>query len=304
MYIFLGIVCELVTVAGSVFIVAKGILDSVVQMSENGYRLDKNVYNKYNKYNKKQNKIIKGIGIIKKFLFFVPGLNLIFAGVQSVKIRKKMMNDLQKEEIVLMKEGIVLMNDQEKEQYSKMKGKIQKFIFNVIVTSKKKDEEFLGFIGNTPVVVYPGLISLGYEELPHYNYTLDEVKKLNEATTYSYRIGTIGEKNVAIIGIPNPNSTVSKIQFKSEEYKITHDYVKMTEEKAQDKTFIVYPFMSNTREAVKKVVEEIKYSRVLSETQANLKALNTQTQIQEYSVENCKEQEGPVLKKTLYPPKK
>lgn len=33
------------------------------------------------------------------------------------------------------------------------------------------------------------LTSLCYEKLMPLNYTLDEVKRLNEATTYSYRIG-------------------------------------------------------------------------------------------------------------------
>lgn len=95
------------------------------------------------------------------------------------------------------------------------------------------------------------------------------------STTFSYRIGKIDGKNIAVIGIPNPDSPVSRIQFKSEGYKITHSYEKMTEEEAKDKTFTVYPFATHedTKENLEKVIEEIKQSRIDSATKANLKAL-------------------------------
>lgn len=133
--------------------------------------------------------------------------------------------------------------------------------------------------------------------------------RLNEATTFSYRIGKIDDKNVAVIGIPNPDSPVSRIQFKSEDYKITHTYEKMTEEEAKDKTFTVYPFTTyeDTKENLEKVIEEIKQSRIDSATKANLEALQSQPRFEQNYIPTETEevltegQQGPVLKKTLNP---
>ena len=140
------------------------------------------------------------------------------------------------------------------------------------------------------------------------DYTLDEVKRLNEATTYSYRIGKIDGKNVAVIGIPNPDSPVSKIQFKAEDYKITHTYEKMTEEEAQDKTFIVYPFTTHedTQADVNKIIKEIKQSRINNTTKANLEALKVQLRFEQEIIStetetvSSGEQQGPQFAKTMH----
>ena len=199
------------------------------------------------------------------------------------------------------------MTEEEKEQYAKMEGKLQKLTFTAFTASKESEEEFFGFIGKRPIVVDHGLTTLYYGPLMPLNYTLDEVKRLNEATNYSYRIGKIDGKNVAIIGIPNPDSPVSRIQLKSEDYKITHTYEKMTEEEAQDKTFTVYPFMSETNEKVQEVVEEIKQSRIDLATKANLEALQTHSIFEpevipiETEQVLSDEQQGPRLVKTIRP---
>ena len=246
MIIFLGIVGELATVIGSVVITLNAGLDSILEISKNGYKIEKSVLDEFHK---KQ--------------------------------------------------------AEEKKQYAKMEGKLQKLTFTAFTASKESEEEFFGFIGKRPIIVDHGLTSLYYEPLMSLDYTLDEVKRLNEATTYSYRIGKIDDKNVAIIGIPNPDSPVSRIQLKSEDYKITHTYEKMTEEEAQDKTFTVYPFMSETDDKVQKVVDEIKQSRIDMTT--NVESLQTHSIFEPEIISTeteqvlSDEQQGPRLVKTIRP---
>ena len=206
MYIFLGIVGELATVVGSVAISLNGAVDSVLEISKNGYKIDKSVLDEYQKKQaeekkEKTNGIKKALGVV---LLFVPGVNLLRSGIANIKMKKSIMSDPQ------IKEALIPMTDREKEQYAKMEGKMQKLAFTAFTTAKEnEEEEFMGFIGKRPIVVDHGLTSLYYEKLMPLSYTLDEVKKLNEATTYSYRIGKVDGINVAIIGIPNSNSPVS-----------------------------------------------------------------------------------------------
>lgn len=297
MVIFLGIVGELATVIGSVAIILNAGFDSILEISKNGYKIDKSVLDEFKKQQKKQKS-----NLAKRFvntvLLLVPGINLINANVRSNKIKKSVMDDPQ------IKEAIVPMTEKEKEQYAKMKGKLEKLEFTAITTIKEDEEEFFGFVGKRPIVVDYGLTSLPYEKLMPLNYTLDEVKRLNEATTHSYRIGKVDGKNVAIIGIPNPNSPVSRIQLKSENYKITHTYEKMTEEEAKDKTFTVYPFMSEEDEKVQEIVDEIKQSRIEMATRANLEALQTHPESKATPTETeqtlSEEHQSPRLVKTMH----
>ena len=232
-FIILGIVGELGTIAGSFYIMINGMINSMLEIAKKGYKYKKNELDEYlnNNNKEKANGFEITLGLV---LFLIPGVNLLNAVIESHKMKTIILND------PTIKKFLIPMTDKEKEQYSKMKGKIEKLKFTAVISGKiNDDEEFFGFIGNQAIVVDHGLTSIYNEKLLPLDYTLDEVKKLNEATTYSYRIGTIGGKNIAIIGIPNPDSPVKRIQFKSENYKMTHTYNIMTEKEEQDKKFIV-----------------------------------------------------------------
>ena len=244
LFIILGIIGEFGTIAGSFYIMINGTINSMLEIAKKGYKYKKNELDEYlnNNNKEKANRFEIALGLA---LFLIPGVNLLNAVIKSHKMKTIILND------PTIKEFLIPMTDKEKEQYSKMKGKIEKLKFTSVISGKENDdEEFFGFIGNQAIVVDHGLTSIYYEKLLPLDYTLDEVKELNEATTYSYRIGTIGGKNIAIIGIPNPDSPVKRIQFKSEDYKMTHTYNIMTEEEAQDKKFIVYPYTTHNEEEV------------------------------------------------------
>lgn len=49
MYIFLGIIGELATVIGSSYIILNGALDSVLEISKNGYKIGKNTLDEFSK---------------------------------------------------------------------------------------------------------------------------------------------------------------------------------------------------------------------------------------------------------------
>lgn len=305
MIIFLGIVGELATVISSVAITLNAGLNAVLEISKNGYKIDKSVLEKVEKKQvaEKKQKASLANRVVGTIILLIPGVNLISASIKGVKLKKSVMNDPQ------IKESIVPMTKKEKEQYAKMESKSQKLAFTAFTSIKENEEDFFGFIGKSPIVVDNGLSSLYYEKLIPLDYTLEEVKRLNEATTYSYRIGKIDGKNVAVIGIPNPNSPLSRIQFEKENYKITHTYEKMTEEEAKDKTFTVYPFTTHndTKEEVEKIIQEIKKSRIDNATKTNLEALEVQPVFEQETIPTKNEeilieaQQGPRLVKTMRP---
>lgn len=304
MIIFLGIVGELATVIGSFAIFINAGLDSVLEISKNGYKIDKSVLDEIQKKQAEKRKQDTNLAkqVLRTILFLVPGVNLIYASINGIKIKKSVMNDPQ------IKKSIVPMTEDEKEQYAKMKGKLQKLAFTAFtVVREDEDVEFLGFIEERSIILDHGSISLNYEKLMPLNYTLEEVIRLNEATTYSYRIGKIDGKNVAIIGIPNPNSPVSRIVFKAENYEIKHTYEKMTEEEAKDKTFTIYPYLvhDDTQANVEKIIREIKQSRIDKATKENLEALEVQPRFEQEVIstetDRVLEQQGPKLVKTMYP---
>ena len=299
-FIILGIVGELGTIAGSFYIMINGMIKPMLEFAKKGYKFKKNELDEYLNNNNKEK--ANGFEIaLRLVLFLIPGVNLLNAIINSHKIKTIMLND------PTIKKFLIPMTDKEKEQFSKMKGKNEKFKFTAVISGKENDdEEFFGFIGDKAIVVDHGLTSIYNEKLIPLDYTLDEVKELNEATTYSYRIGTIGGKNIAIIGIPNPDSPVKRIQFKSEDYKMTHTYNIMTEEEAQDKKFIVYPYTTHNEEEVQKIIEKIKQDRINRKTKSEEKLAQKQpifeeayipTEIEEPIIE---EEQGPVLRKSIF----
>lgn len=263
--IFLIIVGELITIGLTSYISVKGVFDVILEIFNNGYKVDKKVIEECQR--KQTEAMKKGGNIFTRLLGMVilltPGVNMLKSAITVHKWKKEVMDN---EEV---KKSIVPMTEEEKEQYSQMEGKFQKLAYGSFISGNDdKEQEFVGVSGHKTLVVDHGLTTIYDNELMPLDYTLDEVKLLNNATGYSYRIGKMDGKNVAIIGIPNSESIVLRLRFKDENYDMTHDYELMSEEEAQDLTFTVYPFTMN--EEVEKIVEEIKQSRIDMATKANL----------------------------------
>ena len=288
MVIFLGIVGELITVIGSVAITIHFIIDSVLEIPNNGYKLDKDLLDE-KKAKEKTQKPNSTKMALTTMLLLAPGINLIYTSIKGVKLKKSIMKDPE------MKKYLIPMPEIEKEKYAQLKSKFWKLKWATFADYK--------------------LTSLCYEKLMSLDYTLDEVKRLNEATTYSYRIGVSNGKNIAIIGIPNPNGTIKRIRSKEDNYNMIHMYENITEEEAKNKTFTVYPFTiyEETQSEVEKAVQEIKKSRMDQAVKANLeereasKVLQSQFYLEQDDIPIVTEEvltevpQGPVLQRTLDP---
>lgn len=306
MMILLGIIVELATVAGTLAIIVRSEIDAVIKIPENGYKIDKDTFEKWRK---QRAETVKEITPFKKwkFLFFLvfPGVNLINATIRGIQLKRSVMNDPQ------IKEALIPMTQEEKDFYSRLEGRVQKVMCATFSATKEEEEEFLGFVGKHPIIVDHGLMSIYNEKLLPLAYTLDEVKRLNEATTYSYRIGKVDGRNVAIIGIPNSNKAICRLESAKEDKGVKHTYEPMSEEEAQNNTFIVYSFSSDNEEEVQKVIEEIRASRIQDAKKVTeVSTQNSQTTsiyldalqlpnenlVDIQAKENC----GPVLKKSLF----
>lgn len=288
MVIFLGIVGELITVIGSVATTIHFIIDSVLEIPNNGYKLDKDLLDE-KKAKEKTQKPNSTKMALTTMLLLAPGINLIYTSIKGVKLKKGIMKDPE------IKKYLIPMPEIEKEKYVQLKSKFWKLKWATFADYK--------------------LTSLCYEKLMSLDYTLDEVKRLNEATTYSYRIGKMDGRNIAIIGIPNPNGTIKRIRSKEDNYNTIHMYENMTEEEAKNKTFTVYPFTiyEETQSEVEKVVQEIKQSRIDRAVKANLeereasKVLQSQFYLEQDDIPIVTEEvltevpQGPVLQRTLDP---
>ena len=288
MVIFLGIVGELITVIGSVAITIHFIIDSVLEIPNNGYKLDKDLLDE-KKAKEKTQKPNSTKMALTTMLLLAPGINLIYTSIKGVKLKKGIMKDPE------IKKHLIPMPEIEKEKYAQLKSKFWKLKWATFADYK--------------------LTSLCYEKLMSLDYTLDEVKRLNEATTYSYRIGVSNGKNIAIIGIPNPNGTIKRVRSKEDNYNTIYMYENMTEEEAKNKTFTVYPFTiyEETQSEVEKVVQEIKQSRIDQAVKANLeereasKVLQPQFYLEQDDIPIVTKEvltevpQGPVLQRTLDP---
>ena len=147
MYLFLGIVGELATIVGSAVVVFNGIGNSLLEISKHGYKIDKNVLDGYQNGCEEKN-IEKTSGFKKaldRVVLFIPGVNLLTFGIATVKIKKSVMNNDQR-----IKKVLVPMTDIEKEQYAKIKGKIQKLEFIKFTITKENEED-----QNENFAVYP-----------------------------------------------------------------------------------------------------------------------------------------------------
>lgn len=291
MLLFLAIVGELGTIIGSHILRENGIIDSLLEISNNGYKIDKNFLNEYQKNYKQDHDedITISDKVLRAILLLTPGINLIYSTIINLVLKKGIMND------PLIKENIVPMTDYEKKQYSRMESRREKFEFVIFMASNKEEDfEFLGVFDNKIVFSDQSVVYLDNKKLP-LAYTLDEVKQLNEATGNLYMIGMLDEKAVAIIGIPDSNIYIKRIRFKLEDYKLVHDYINITEEEAKDKIFVVYPFINEFEddERLQKRYDEVKRARFDDATKEKLEALihkkplSKQTMEKEISPSSC-----------------
>ena len=289
MNVFLIILGEITSILATIVIRSSCAINATVSLAKDGYVLDQEKIKELKENNqwisRETNKVIQKL---KTICFFIPGVNMVVAGLECFTCKKAVLEEAQDNNV------LVKMSDQDIELFNKLKNNIQRLMFIAQVMDKKDGEEIIGFLGNKPLVVVDHNLSrLNYDKLPELDYTLNEVKLLNNLTGYSYRVGTIDNENVAVIGIPNKNSTLDRIEFPSDNFITSHKYEKMTLDEAKDKTFTVYPFIYEDiiKRDLDVAVEEIRKTRtnnIYNEEEIISNIIDTPSQ----------EIEGPVLRKT------
>ena len=294
MYIILAILIELATILASVGIHLGGAFADILKVSKEGYKVDEK---KLEDIRKKVNNAKKSSPLrdaLTGALIFIPGLNILWAIVKSIYDRSTIIRELKKAD------ALIPMTEDEKESYSELTRLKDKIAFTMFTAVKEHEEErFVMVSGGHIFCTDPGLRTIKQNRLDPNGFTLDEVKKLNDITGTTYRLGRIDNENTAFIGIPQNDTQFKRIEFDSEDRKITHDYISMTEEEAKDKTFIVYPYRTDdeTNKKLEEAVKEIEKAR--------LEKTNEESPVKIYNIMTSdddlveKEEEGPVLKKTI-----
>lgn len=87
MIIFLGIVGELATVISSVIISIHFIIDSVLEVPNNGYKLDKSLLEEKKAKEKTSKTNVMKLALTT-MLLLTPGVNLIYTSIKGTKLKK------------------------------------------------------------------------------------------------------------------------------------------------------------------------------------------------------------------------
>lgn len=140
MYVFLAIILELASVVGSVVITFNTVIDGILEVGKNGYRIDKDTLEEIKEKNKNKNERSKFKKILDWVLLFTPGINLINAGISYFKFKNLIRNSIKNDPKI--KEVIFPMTEEEKEEYSKIKSRVAKMDF---LAENNKKQEYTGF---------------------------------------------------------------------------------------------------------------------------------------------------------------
>ena len=264
-------------------------LNAVVDMAEDGYVLNLDKVMEVKKNNKWiSNKEDKVVNKLKTISFFIPVVNILVAAVDGLDLKKRVIKEYKANDV------LDELSEKDVEYFKSLKTRRQKLLYITAQYDKKDGQEVIGFMGNTPLVVVDHDLSrLNYDKLLPLDYTLNEVKLLNNLTGYSYRVGTIDNENVAVIGIPNPKSTLKRVEYPNDNFITAHNYEKMDLDEAKDKTFTVYPFIydGNIKRDLDVAVEEIRKTRNYTNEEVYTNTFNNNFDI------SSKQVEGPVLRK-------
>lgn len=273
MVIFLGVLGEFVTILSSLFLQVKGSKDHVLEIPKNGYKISKDVFDKYDEMrmnSENSNSLKRFLNIV---LLLIPGINIGYSIFKNYSLRKNIMKSLD------INNALVLMTEEEKENYLNCFNKKEKLMYFLFLCDKEKEEE--NFLNPKKVVVLErGVECLRYEKLPD-TFSLDEVRKLNIATNYTYRIGIVNDVYTAIVGIPNPNTIFTRIRFNDSN---VHYFINVDEGEVHDKKFVVYPFMREFYSDNK--MQDI-YNNILI-NRANSGKINNSEMVNEDNISNKK----------------
>ncbi len=285
------ILLEIGTFALSVFIKVKGAMDATISLAEEGYIIDKNKYLDKEKYGtlktKKKSELFNNLRFIS---WFIPGVNVIWSTVDFIKSKKDIKEELFDNDVYIK------IPDHKVESLKSIDSKLTKLVF---IANLADDKDIVAVSNNRVFVLDSNNVKLKYEKLLPLDYTLNDVKQLNNLTGYTYRVGTMDNENVAIIGIPSNTTKVDKIKFPNEKtFDKPHMFEEMDLDVAKNKTFSVYTYTWEERFAndIYKSIDEMKKARNINVEDSN--SYYDNNLYEEVNIPQ-KEQNGPVLSRRL-----
>lgn len=264
--------------------------DIILEVGKHGYKFDKKIcslsLNKQEKSLDGDNhqsgaptatKTKKGMG---SALLFIPVVNIIGVQLMRRKIKKDVMSYTELSDFILP------MNDNEKSEYSKLKNNSDRLAFSFFIMSHDLgNAEFAGYSDGNLKIHDRNIVLTAEQRLEPLAYTLDEVKKLNRITNYSYKLGTLNGINTAIIGVQDLSLVANKIKLISNYSLTENEFVEMNDEDGKDKTFIVYSVLDECHDKMQNGIDEI----------ISRRTYGGETKTSQY-LSNM--QQGPVLKRT------
>ncbi len=251
--VFLVLFGEIVTVIASANMIVNGVIESFSEIGDKGLRIDKNKLSKDDNSSAGDiinlNFSLKGLNTLAKVSLLVPGVNLITAAVIKKKFKKGLTESKE------FQKCLVPMTEVEQMGYNACNSKQEKMHFLLITAQLEEDQELIACADGRAVVCDNNLTIIREEPLVHLAYTFDDVKRLNEATGHTYRIGKVNGSNVAVIGILGDDYQIKKISFGENTQK--YEFVPMSEEEAKNQKFVVYPASKEDEEKTKDTINEI-----------------------------------------------
>lgn len=290
-----GVGLVIITFSGSCFIKIYCVMDAILEILNNGYKIDAGTLDKY------LDQIVlkeKQRNNLEKMLDFIPGVNLIFAKIKYDKLKKSIMND------PIIKESLIPMTDIEKDKYSTLRSRGEKEVFTDVLLKNNDDNiEFFNYVDGKVLILDYESVWLDHERLLLLSYTKDEVERLNNVTNNEYILGKMDGISVAIIGIPSiecnsilNNGSDIRVRLAMDNYLSVHTFKKMSDEESKDEHFVVYPFYldDKIKDNLDKCIDNIIDTRAKEKSKKSKDYLNFNMNKHDYQY---KQGESKVLKR-------
>lgn len=224
MILLLITISSLSTIALSYHIISNIKNFCMLDIAKLGYKIDTKILDNY--LSKKKH------SLYTKILSLIPIINLIYAKILLNNIIDDILNNKK------ITKYLLPMSEEEITTYLHKRSIEDKLTF--ITFTNHKDNIELNTYNKTNIISYDTLY-LKHNSLPN-KYFLEEVKTLNDITGYSYKLGIVNNEYYALIGIPNPNIKINKININN----ITYPFKCLEDKDNLYNKYIVYPYKTNS----------------------------------------------------------
>ncbi len=265
MYVLLFIAGDVLTITGTYYIYLNSNRNILVDIGKKGYKLDKKFIAYYNsKVDNEYNNMSKKESVIGGILSVIPGVNMIRCAYRIHRDKKNLYKEIEE------KNALIPMTESEKEIFKSLGTKMEKMTYVSSLSIMLDGEKYIGNISGIPLIYDTKSLDFDQDTLTPLSYTLNDVKRLNNATNGLYVTGKMNDVNVAVIGvkIPDGKTDIKRLDIKGKKYNYTPFVA------SDDDKFIVYPYSDDARVSANKVVDEIIEERKNNKT-SNFETTNT-----------------------------